>query len=576
MTQQIISSADLSGIRRSLEQIGQGVSLVRQEVDEVRGHVVGTASEVAQLRAQFEAFEERYNRQTQIGHAETRLVKVRQEIETKFGHYSEVRRAATGLLQAADVSVVRNETVNSVTEELMLLAPAYWLAPALVALAAWLRDDRALAERALAEAVRRDDEKVSLFFALISRRARRPGACMTWLDRYLLQQDPRRLKRQAIVLIDGVAGGVFSPEIQQRCVERFGGWVDELAAETDFVKRQREQWREALRSQIPAGEYSGHYPHLANHCSAWPVLERLTNRISLGEQLNEHLRKILEGPLPSPASLGEAVDALLTSLITEHDSEELPLRREEARLQAIIDADGRVDIAGQRFAAEAAVLDEESSFTQLLTNAAMHADLAGASRASQRLAVAFSRDWLRDAFADLLAGTHRDVPASVGLVVDGWSGQTADGSDGEALAGDLNAFIGREEDSALAAVKLGPQHYIAGAAGALITLVALFNLSWFFALLGLAVGAWVGYEYSQIEPRRNAVRASFDQRRQACGAALRATLAELVEWRRDFDRRDGLARETEAFIGSLRPDGHLLAPHGRSLNFVKTGKREGA
>lgn len=570
MTQQIISSADLSGIRRSLEQIGDGISLVRQEVDDVRGHVVGTASEVAQLRAQLEAFEERYNRQTQIGHAETRLVKVRQEIETKYGHYGEVRRAATGILQAADINVVRNETVNSVTEELMLLAPSYWLAPALVALAAWLRDNRPLAERALAEAVRRDDEKVSLFFALISRRARRPGSCMTWLDRYLLQQDPRYLKRQAIVLIDGVAGGVFSPEIQQRCVERFGGWVDELAGEADFVERQREQWREALRSQIPAGEYSAHYPHLTNHCSAWPVLERLTNRIALGEHLHEHLRRIFEGPLPSSATLGEAVDELLTNLITEHDSEELPLRREEARLQAIIDADGRVDVAGQRFAAEAAVLDEESSFTQLLTNAAMHADLAGASRASQRLAVAFSRDWLRDAFADLLAGTHGDVPASVGLLVDGWSGQTTDGSDEEALAADLNAFLAREEESALADVKLGPKHYVAGAVGGLIVLGALLSLSWFFALVGLGVGAWVGYEYSQIEPRRNAVRASFDQRRQAAAASLRASLAELVEWRRDFDRRNGLAKDTEVFINALRPDSQLLAPHGRSLNFVKT------
>jgi len=571
VTQQMVSSADLSGIRRSLQQIGEGISLVRQEVDDVRGHVVGTASEVAELRAQLEAFEERYNRQTQIGHAETRLVKVRQEIETKYGHYGEVRRAAVGILQAADVSVVRNETVNSVTEELMLLAPAYWLAPALVALAAWLRDDRPLAERALAEAMRRDDEKASLFFALISRRARRPGSCMAWLDRYLLHQNPRRLKRQAIVLIDGVSGGVFSPEIQQRCVERFGGWVDELANEADFVERQREQWREALRSQIPAGEYSAHYPNLANHCAAWPALERLTNRIALGEHLHAHLRQIFDGPLPSSATLGEAVDDLLTNLITEHDSQELPLRREEARLQAIIDADGRVDIAGQRFAAEAAVLEEESSFTQLLTNAAMHADLAGASRASQRLAVAFSRDWLRDAFADLLSGTHGDVPASVGLLVDGWSAETSDGSDGDALAADLNAFITREEEAALAAVKLGPRHYAAGAAGAIIFLIALFSLpgGWFFALVGLCLGAWVGYEYTQLEPRRDALRSSFEQRRRAAAEALRASLAELVEWRRDFDRRDGMAKETEAFINALRPDSQLLAPHGRSLNFVK-------
>ena len=48
--------------------------------------------------------------------------------------------------------------------------------PALVALAAWLNDQQDLAQRALAEAIRRDDEKTSLLFSLVSRRAGRLSA----------------------------------------------------------------------------------------------------------------------------------------------------------------------------------------------------------------------------------------------------------------------------------------------------------------------------------------------------------------------------------------------------------------
>jgi hypothetical protein len=563
MTQELVSVADLSGIFRTLSSIDGNIDRVRAEVDDVRGVVLVTHSELAALKAQLAAFEQRYERQTQIGHAETRLVKVRQELETKYGHYADIRRAAVGILQASDVSVVRNETINSVTEELMLLAPGYWLAPALVALAGWLRDDRPLAETALKEALRRDDEKTSLFFALVCRRARRGPACLTWLDRYFLQQNPRLLKRQAIVLVDGAAGGVFAPEVQQRCIERFGAWIGELASEPDFLEQQRERWRTALRGEVPADELQHTYPHLAAYSPHWNVLEALLNRIALGEKLRAHLDGIFDGPLPEPATLAQAVDGLLADLVAEHDAEELPLRREEARLQAIVSADGRIDVADQLHAAEVAALDEQSSFTQLLTNAAMHADLAGASRASQRLAVALSREWMRGAFADLLLETRNDVPQAIDVSVEGWTGETADGANEEQLVGDLCTFLQAEEEEAVAAVKLGAIHIVVGAAGVLVAIFGLIN-TFVLTVLGLAACGWVGYEYSQLEKRREAVREAYAQRREAGATAVRASLAEYVEWRREFARRDAVCDETETYIEALRPDAYLAGTHERT------------
>jgi len=559
---------DLSPVLRGINALGDSIRIVHEEVDDVRTRVIDTASELSDLRAQLAAFEDRYNRQTEIGHAETRLIKVRQELDTTYGHYAEIRRAATGVLQASDVAVIRNETVNSVTEELMLLAPGYWLAPALVALAAWLRDDRPLAKRALQEALRRDDEKVSLFFALVCRRARRPAACMTWLDRYLLQQNPRSLRRQAITLVDGAAGGVLPPEAQQRCAERFASWLGALAAEDGFLEAQREQWRTALRGLIPAHEYATSYPHLAAHCTEWPLLQNLTNRASLGAVLNDHLRQIMEGELPTSANLSAAVDGILIGLVGEHDAEELPLRREEARLQAIIDADGRLDVAGSRYAAEAAALEEECSFTQLLTNAAMNAELTGASRASQRFAVALSRDWLRDAYGDLVVETHSALPADVEMVVDGWAGRTADGSNEDDLVSGLDAFLAAQEEQAVAAIQLMPGHWAALIGGGLVTLYALVTQVWLFVIIGLAACAWAGYEYLRLEPRRQAAREEFARRRQAAAETMRAALAEFVEWRRDFDARDQQCRDTEDYVAALKADAYLLAPHDRTRSVV--------
>lgn len=136
MSDRIIQAADLSRIASSISALGDSVKQVGQQVHAVDNAVTVTRGELAELQRQFNDFEQRYERATEVGLAETRLVKVRQQLEREFGHHGEVRRAATGIMQAGDVGVVRQETMKSVTEELMLLAPGYWLAPALVALAA--------------------------------------------------------------------------------------------------------------------------------------------------------------------------------------------------------------------------------------------------------------------------------------------------------------------------------------------------------------------------------------------------------------------------------------------------------
>lgn len=136
------------------------------------------SDELSKLARDFHEYVEVAARQTERQLAETRLIKIRQELETKFGHYAEIRRTTTGVLQADDLGIVKKETITDVTEEMMITTPNYWLAPCLVALSAWINDKKDIADRALKEAIKRDDEKTSLLFALICRRADRKQACL--------------------------------------------------------------------------------------------------------------------------------------------------------------------------------------------------------------------------------------------------------------------------------------------------------------------------------------------------------------------------------------------------------------
>lgn len=140
-----IASAVLDA-QRALES---QISVVSGEVGQVRSDLRLTTDQLQALRREFQAFVDESAKVALVQQSETKVVNLKAELDRQFGHYELVRRTSTGMLQAFDVGNVSNDVVRSVSEELMIQTPRYWLAPALVALAAWSRDNQDIAEKSV-------------------------------------------------------------------------------------------------------------------------------------------------------------------------------------------------------------------------------------------------------------------------------------------------------------------------------------------------------------------------------------------------------------------------------------------
>lgn len=185
MADRLIQSADLSKIERNIQLIHSNIQALENDMSVVNNNMQVVYNEISALANEFHDFAYQQRLDNRTVQAETRIVKIRQEIDDQFGHYDIVRRTTTGILQATDIGIIKKTTLSNATEELMISTPGYWLAPCLVALSSWICDKRELAERALKEGIRINDEKTSLFFGLICMRANRKDACLKWFQRYL-------------------------------------------------------------------------------------------------------------------------------------------------------------------------------------------------------------------------------------------------------------------------------------------------------------------------------------------------------------------------------------------------------
>ena len=184
---------NLNPVIREISDVQNNILLLNGKMDTMGAQVGAvtqdlntTRQKLQELAEAFEKFSRQAERIAVVQRAETQLGNLKSELDRVYGHYALVRRTSVGVLQAFDVGNVTNDVVAQVSEELMIQSPRYWLAPALVGLAAWSRDDKAICEKSVQEAFTRDAAKTSLFFALILRRVNRHDEAYTWLKHYLM------------------------------------------------------------------------------------------------------------------------------------------------------------------------------------------------------------------------------------------------------------------------------------------------------------------------------------------------------------------------------------------------------
>lgn len=540
-------------VNDNLGVIHSNLKVVAEQVDGVDHNVGILDNKLEQLTHDFYAFVLKDSMDKELQRGMTDIIRIRQELEKSFGHYDDVRRRTTGILQAIDISVVRKETITSCTEELMLAAPRYWLAPCLIALAAWINNDQELSDKAIKEALRRDDEKSSLLFSLISRRANRFNTSEVWLERYFSMQDPTVLERDMVIVIDAFASGLFGGDSNGKCSKQIKGWIDELAERVGFVEEQHKQWSDALLSKM-RGAGNGHYQYLNKHSPTWDQLDKSIAAAKLHQTIYDYFLNVFDGVITPSQTLAAAVDDLLDKLVTNFDEEELSLRREERLTSLIIEEKGNRDSAEKRFALEKVALTERFSFTQLLTNAAMHPETSHASKSTQRLAIAMSKDWIVKAYEDITAKNRSKIPVDIELKIEGWEGATRDGSNQKELLDSISSDINAKLTRAVDEVKLNIMHWFALGGGIMLTIFGIKPpTSMLMIVVGLGGIAWFGKSYFDLDNKRDQLRNEFEKLKEKYQGILKASLAETVDVRREIAAEDAKYDKVMQFLQAITP-----------------------
>ena len=465
---------DISDIRRSVNALQASVAVVYSTTEQVSNQVAHVDNKVERVNrdlivlwTEFQKWVKEQRNANNLQRAITEIIRVRQELDEKFGKHAEARIRLRGILDTAETGLLREFTIASCSEQIMLDTPKYWLAPSLVALAAWISNDKDLAQKAVAESLRRDIEKSALLFALVCRRAvpamtkgnekvcnDRVDACFKWLEVYFDCQDPRNMKESVIVLIDSWANNVFGNDREKVCEGTFKKWMADLnkpqEGEMSLEDKQKQHWYRFYTNHCVST--ASQYPALAGMSPEFPAADAYLMRVNTAEAIQRHFDKIRNAPVDTKA-LVDRLDEQLNSLISEFDVEEESLRNEEKHFSLVKKFEGDMDkvkLAEARLARKKNA--ERASFAERLEEAVRSDDPKYNAARKTAIQEEFLGKYIQAAYHDYITDKKGAFPQVISIQHRdwmGWVGKTKDGRNKDELKRGLADHLNGHRQNAL-------------------------------------------------------------------------------------------------------------------------------
>lgn len=419
-------NSDLNSIKRRTEQIESNTERLMEVI-------IRMDAELKQLRKDFDTLKNSQEKNASVQKSVSELIRVRQEIDQKYGQYSEIRETMIGILQATDAAIVRKSTISRVSEELMLSAPRYWLAPCLIAVSAWISNDHDLATRAIQEALKRDEEKTALAMALICRRNGRIRTAHEWLSVYFSKQSIDGFTDESFTYVDAYVNGIFGPDEAHLCQGYLEKWLMESKKRIhDIETVQVARWKEYCRKYFR--HVDGEFPTLQTSVTDYPAIDEQIGRIRSVDEIKGKFQLISDAFVDREEMI-QSIDAELVRLVGTYDESEMEIRKEEEFLILFRNYDGdetkaRAEMERRLNRRKQKKINLIDQMTKQLTGG------EGTSPSKRKTAMAFLTPYIEEGFHQYITEKRDQFPEQVEIKIDSWKGTATGPEDLERLCGE--------------------------------------------------------------------------------------------------------------------------------------------
>lgn len=413
---------------------------VNGKISDVRSTAQDMDNTMTRLFGKIERFRVEMMQGEDMQIAQENLLRIDQVLKEQFGDYSAVRRTVMGIIRDCDINLVRNSTIQELSEELWVSSSRYWLSYALIAITAWINNYHETASNALMECCRRDPVKSSLFFCLMNLRFERMPVAKKWFNAYMGFLDPMHMQRETAVLLAAFLNGLFEcdKELEQRILDQIEHWIAFLNGDEAISSELKGVYSEYIANLTPEVQYP--FQAIPMYCTNAADLEALYRNAAKMPQLLSIAKGIAGCELHNDESYKKRMDSVLMGLISNYDQEEYELKKQQLYYQCVVDKKGNMEQAEKSYKAAKRLQEESFNIGKQMIAWAIYDDPETTDPHVRRFGLAYTREWFKEAVNAYGRGIREQLLAPVGLQIDGWT-FTSNGDDQDEQVRSLGEYF---------------------------------------------------------------------------------------------------------------------------------------
>lgn len=512
---------------QAINQLDQTISSFKSRVDvKVNNVHVSTSN----IQATTDKIYENINKfKTDMLHGEEKqiahenILRIDQIIKEQFSNYITIRRTILGVVRDFDINLVRNSTIQELSEELWITSSRYWLSYALIAITAWVNNYPDVAKNALAESGRKDAIKTTLFFCLMNLRFNRMEAAKMWFREYFKTLDPAMLQQETAILLQSFLNGIFGKdkELEQNIIDLIDEWVGIISDNDQITNELLNAYESYISNMNVPVQFS--YQSIMQFCVNNSEVQKSYADVSKYVRLIDFVKSLdVDAEPQDDENYKSRIDAILVNLISNYDAEELDLKNQQEYYRFIVENDGVVEKAQAQYDAMQELQNEHFNIGKQMMKWAVYDDSSQTDVQVRKFGFQNTKTWFKGAINNWDAKLHAAFPNEYNLRIDTWNGVSNGQDQTEQTESMKNYFENNKfQNMFVNTPNIAAAIVLLVSAG--LAFVTLFSL----IATGLAIGFLVWRVLKAMKEYPARIQAAFDN--------LASCMAEITDFRRYYE-----------------------------------------
>lgn len=330
---------------RSLTDYNQHI---RNTLDNANGSInssINRALDAYELQGEIDKLYARY-KNVELANKKIRALNNKKYYD--FNNFRTVRKIVQGMMDNLDINMVSDAIIYKSIERQHLKTPDFWLTAALLSVMAWKNDDKPLADRATAEAVKLDKKNSCMFYMIFNLRMGRDDAAVKWFLEYQ-KCELKGSDDTTFLMLFSLISKTLSDTVDEATARLISDYIHRLIVEC----AEKEGYSEddvigLIGSRMSAllKHESYDLPMLAKYCKDYGAMNSMANYANNNYNILEFIMKIKNVPIDERNTY---LKEYLNELLAKPNDVEIGTYNEIEYNELVIRLSGDVEQAKKRF-----------------------------------------------------------------------------------------------------------------------------------------------------------------------------------------------------------------------------------